>query len=423
MTALGAAPWESDVICALESSASVTVVRRCVDVVELLALAATGLAQAALVGPQLRRLDAGAIDRLVAADVVPVGVIARDDREAEQRLVVLGVRHFIPADAAGEVFASVLGAAVEQGRPDASGNAFGDPSTATQSVLPPPGTPQRVLPPLERGSVIAVWGPTGAPGRTTVAVGLADELARLDRTALLVDADVYGGVVAPMLGLLDESPGLAAACRAVGSTRLDPPGLAGLAWQLGPGLRVLTGIPRAERWPELRSAGVEAVIAAARGLAEFTVLDVGFALETDEELSYDTLAPRRNGATLACLEAADVVIAVGSADPIGLQRLIRGLTELRDAEVGAPVWVVLNRVRDAVVPGKPEVELAAALQRFAGRSPAAFLPYDREALDAAMASGKTLAEAKPNSRLRRRLVELASALAGLAVAEHAGRGG
>ena len=124
---------------------------------------------------------------------------------------------------------------------------------------------------------------------------------------------------------------------------------------------------------------------------------------------------------MAILDAADVVIAVGAADPIGLQRLIRGLVELRDTEISAPVWVVLNRVREAVVPGKPEVELAAALQRFAGRSPAAFLPYDRDALDAAMAHGKTLAETGGNSRLRQRMVELASALAGVPTRSHAGR--
>ena len=63
---------------------------------------------------------------------------------------------------------------------------------------------------------MAVWGPTGAPGRTTVAVGLADEAARLGISTLLVDADVYGGVVAQVLGLLDESPGLAGAARLAG---------------------------------------------------------------------------------------------------------------------------------------------------------------------------------------------------------------
>ena len=66
-----------------------------------------------------------------------------------------------------------------------------------------------------------MWGPTGGPGRTTVAVGVSDEAARLGVNSLLVDADVYGGVVAQVLGLLDESPGIAAACRLASNGTLD----------------------------------------------------------------------------------------------------------------------------------------------------------------------------------------------------------
>ena len=176
---------------------------------------------------------------------------------------------------------------------------------------------------------------------------------------------------------------------------------------------MLTGIPRADRWPELRASAVENVLGAARRVADFCVVDLGFCLETDEELSYDTLAPRRNGMTLAMLDSADLVMAVGSADPIGLQRLVRGLTELRDAEVAAPVWVVLNRVRASAVPGDPGRELAAALDRFAGRTPAALLPLDAEAVDAALTVGKTLAETRPSAALRRALAELAAAVAGV----------
>ena len=117
------------------------------------------------------------------------------------------------------------------------------------------------------------------------------------------------------------------------------------------------------------------------------MVDVGFALETDEELSFDTLAPRRNGATLAVLEDADLILAVGSADPIGIQRLVRGLGELRAAAIDTPVWIVLNRVRRSAVPGKPEVELNAALQRFVGQSCAALLPYDLTGLDQAAVGG------------------------------------
>jgi len=216
-----------------------------------------------------------------------------------------------------------------------------------------------------------------------------------------------------LLGLLDESPGLAAACRQAGNSKLGPAALAPLCWQLSPTLRVLTGIPRADRWPELRVSALDSVLGAARQLADFTVLDCGFCLETDEELSFDSLAPRRNGLTLAALDRADVLVVVGSADPLGLQRLVRGLAELGDAEVSTPAWVVLNRVRRSVVPGDPTVELSRALDRFAGRTPAALLPLDQAGVDEAISAGRTLAEAAPGSPLRAALGELASALAGI----------
>jgi Flp pilus assembly CpaE family ATPase len=423
LTAADGAGWEAGLLVALEGGDhGVTVVRRCVDIVDLLAVAAAGQARAALVAAGLRRLDADAVDRLTAAGVVPVGVVRRADSAAEDRLRAMGIEFLVPDDAEPGVVGSVISEAVAVTEGGTMRlrltHTFGDPAAATSQVVPATGTAPAMARPTRRGSVVAVWGPTGAPGRTTVAVALADELARLGSASLLVDADVYGGVIAPVLGLLDESPGLAAACRQAASSRLDAAALAGLCWQLTPTLRVLTGITRAERWPELRATTVGSVLDAARGLADFTVVDCGFSLESDEELSYDTLAPRRNGATLAVLDAADVVLAVGAADPIGLQRLIRGLAELRDAEVAAPIWVVLNKVRRGVVPGDPRIELSAALDRFAGRQPAALLPYDPEPLDAALAVGKTLGEARPSSVLRRGALELAAALAGVPHAKH-----
>ncbi len=414
LTAADGAAWEAGLVSALERGEhGVSVVRRCVDIVDLLAVAAAGQGRAALIAAGLRRLDADAVDRLHAAHVVPVGVVPRGDAGAEERLRATGIGFLVPEDAAPSVVASVIAEAVNATAPGArTQRMFGDPST---SMAIPPGAGAAVSSdlPVRRGSVIAVWGPTGAPGRTTVAANLADEIARLGAPALLVDADVYGGTVAVVLGLLDESPGLAAACRQAGATRLDPAALADLCWQLTPTLRVLTGIPIAQRWPEVRASAIEAVLAATRALAEFTVLDCGFGLETDEELSFDSLAPRRNGATLAVLDQADVILAVGAADPIGLQRLVRGLAELRDAEVSAPIWVVLNKVRRGVVAGDPAVELTAALERFAGRSPAALLPFDQDAVDAALAAGRLLGESRPTSPLRLAVAELAAGLVGV----------
>lgn len=71
------------------------------------------------------------------------------------------------------------------------------------------------------GTIIAVWGPAGAPGRTTVAITVAAELAAAGHSVALADVDTYSGSVAPALGLLDEAPGFAAACRLAGADSLN----------------------------------------------------------------------------------------------------------------------------------------------------------------------------------------------------------
>jgi MinD-like ATPase involved in chromosome partitioning or flagellar assembly len=406
-TAVTGAAWESELVGALDrDDHGVTVVRRCVDVSELLAVAATGTGQAALLSAELRRLDSDAVARLEAAGVAVVGLVEPGDERAAERLRRLGVRLVLPADADPEAIALALREAVA-GSTSASRD-VSDPRAA----LPALGAPE--LPdsrPAGRGRVVAVWGPTGAPGRTTVAVGMADELSRLGVSTLLVDADVYGGVVAQLLGLLDESPGLAGAARLAGAGTLDAAGLVRLAWAVRPRLRVLTGLARADRWPEVRPRGVTAVLEEGRRLAEVTVVDCAFNLEDDEELSFDTAAPRRNGATLAVLEAADTVLCVSGADPVALQRSIRALGELRDVLPDVEPVLVVNQVRRGPVPGDPRREIADALERFAGREVRFFLPADRAATDAALASGRTLSEVAAGSPLRAELRALAAAVA------------
>lgn len=264
------------------------------------------------------------------------------------------------------------------------------------------------------GRVVAVWGPPGAPGRTTVAVGLAAELAASGAEVLLVDADTYAASVAQVLGLLDEAPGLVAAVRAGLDGRLDPGSLARLAPTAAPGLRVLGGLTRAARWSELRPAGLEAVLGAGRRLVDHVVVDLAPPLEEDDELSYDTAAPRRNGAALQVLRAADDVVVVGSADPVGLQRLVRGLQDLAVAVPGSSPLVVVNRVRSDAVGRNPRLRVREALERFAGVRDMRLVPDDRPATDRALLAGLTLAEAAPDSPAREALRALAGDLRRLA---------
>nr|BFF18551.1 hypothetical protein GCM10025730_20720 [Promicromonospora thailandica] len=287
-----------------------------------------------------------------------------------------------------------------------------------------------------RGTVVAVWGPPGSPGRTTTAIELAAALAgvgaaparrggllRRSRgtrpsgsvrppgadTVVLADADTYASSVTSRLGLLDDAPGLAAAARAASRGALDVVALAHHSPVVLPGVRVLTGITRASRWPELPAASLDVVFERCRELATWTVVDCGPILETDELITYDTRAPQRNGATLSALQAADVVVVVGGADPVGVQRLVRGLEDLRDAGVPgvAARVVVVNRVRDAVVGRRAGSQVRDALARYAGVDDVHLVPDDPAGLDAALLAGRVLAECAPASPARAAFQDLA----------------
>lgn len=418
LTALGDSAAEQPLVAAFgRPAAAVTIVRRCLDVADLLAAAGAGRARAALVSAGLRRLDASVVGRLTAADVGVVGLA--DDEAGERHLRSLGVGHVLRSDSPPPAVAAALAAAAAAVRRSPSLLAeLADPSDALpllQAAGLEDGEPA-VPADEEPGAVVAVWGPTGAPGRTLLATTLAAEAALLGVATLLVDADTYGGAIAPALALLDDAPGLAAAARAATAGTLDVAALAGHARTIrlpqGAPLRVLTGLVRPDRWPELRPTAVAQVLQTARRLVPFTVVDCAFCLETDEELSYDSVAPRRNGLARAVLADADHVLAVGSADPVGLARLVRALPDLTDAAPSARRQVVVNRLRPGPVPGDPAAEVEQALRRFAGVATPVLLPEDRGAVDAALATGRTVSEAAPSSPYRVAVRDLAGRLTG-----------
>ncbi|QIM21399.1 hypothetical protein G7075_10155 [Phycicoccus sp. HDW14] len=242
-----------------------------------------------------------------------------------------------------------------------------------------------------------------------MAVTLAARLAGSGIRTLLVDLDTWGASVAQLLGMVDEAPGVAAAARASEQGTLDVPGLARLAPEALPGLRVLTGLPRADRWPELRAAAVEDVLRLARGVVDHVVVDTGFALEDDEELSYDTVAPRRNAATLTALEAADRLVVVGAADPVGLQRLVRGVQDVAVLPCPRPL-VLVNKVRASAAGPRPERTIREVLGRFAGLEEVRMLPWAPDDCDEAVLTGRALTEVRPRSPLVAALGAVASVL-------------
>lgn len=434
---------EQQLVALLESAGDVDVVRRCADVAELLSTGASGVADVAVVSADFRGLDRDALRHLAGHGVRVAGLVGSGDEASEARLRQLGVRTLVrPTDDPDELATTIVDLSEGRGA-GAAPTLPGAPATRVTDAdltrwLEEPARPGRAtgtpvadtdgvaradddLPP--RALVTAVWGPTGAPGRTTVAVTLASHLAARGVRTLLVDLDTWGASVAQFLALIDEAPGVAAAARASEQGTLDLASLSRVAPEVTSGLRVLTGIPTPQRWPELRAAAVEDVLEQARGLVDHVVVDCGFALEDDEELSYDTAAPRRNATTLTALERSDTLVAVGAADPIGLQRLVRAVQDVGVVPSPTPL-VVVNKVRASATGPRPERALADVLSRFAGLEDPVFVPWAPDECDAALLAGRSLVEEAPSAPVTRALGRVAEAVRpGLVAAESATRRG
>lgn len=327
--------------------------------------------------------DADALVLAATRSVLTASLVAACDRagvrivplgEGESRLVArFGLLAALPDDASGWEIAAALREDTPRGRP------------------PAVSSPHRVT---------AVWGPAGAPGRSTVAIQVAVELARTGRRTALVDADTVAPSIALLLGLSDDAPGIAAACRRAELGALDSAELSRLAATIETGageIDVLAGINRPSRWPELSATRLRAALGACRGWAQETVVDVASALDANDEATYDLAGPRRHAATAAVLLEADAIIAVASADPVGISRFLREHAELRSLTHPTPISVVVNRLRPGPLGLDARGQIRRTLDRFAGITDVAFLPYDQRAADAALLHARPMADVTPRS--------------------------
>lgn len=376
-------------------SCGVEVRRRCVDAADLLAAAATDPRAAVVVSAALPRLSADAVDRMASAGRRIVGLAA--STEDARRLRALGIETVVvagPTPAATlEQLAIACSAASNDSTPPLGVWSTGVWSPAKAPAPAPDGAAR------EPGSVVAVWGPMGAPGRTTIAIGLAEALAESGRRVCLVDADTYAPSVAMALGIVEEVSGLTVACRHADNGSLTPVALAGLVREVRPGWVVLGGLARPDRWPDLRGGALERVWATCRECFDVTVVDVGFCLEDDEAAG--PWSRRRNSAALTALAAADRVVAVADGTASGAARLVRSWPDLGDRAPTARLTLVQNRA------GARGGAWADAVRSAGLPGPQRAVPRDDRAVAACWARGRSLGEGARRSRIRRALHELA----------------
>lgn len=417
-----------DHVTALERlHGAVTVDRRCADLAELIAAAQTTRADAALIIGGTEKLTSAVLAGLVGHGlrVVIISSVAAE----RSRLTALGAVSF-----SDEVAAERLAEALASGQPPSSGatRAAQDSrasehaefaelmETAGLQDQPEPAAPAGptlddgpLQPTADASGITVIWGAAGSPGRTTVAVNLAAELALTGAHTLLIDADTYGAAAAVHLGLMQESAGLAQACRAAELARLDTAALAAAATAVkleNHHLAVLTGLPRADRWTELREHALELVLAQARADYDHIIIDSAPWIEQDDELALDSrgAAPQRNTAARTALSHADRIFALGGADPVGFSRLVKAVQELNEVLPQAPApRVLITQLRKDVIGRSPRRQLTDAWDQLGpGGSIDGFLIWDQPGCDAALRAGEVLAEAAKDSLLRRQIAAL-----------------
>ncbi|MFZ4485071.1 MAG: hypothetical protein ACOYO9_00665 [Candidatus Nanopelagicales bacterium] len=387
--------------------------RRSLDAADLLAAAAADTTMAVAVSAGVPRLSGDLIGRIMADERIVVGIAVSDDDE--RRLSAWNVPNVIRHHGDPVTTIATI-AALVSGGPDRTtsdsaariaGGAGGRDARGRDQAVPPAAPDAGARP----ASLVAVWGPTGAPGRTTTALSVAESLAANGHSVCLVDADTYAPSLVAQVGVNAEASGLVVACRQADNGTLNARTLVAATRLLSDRLSILGGLVRAERWPDLREAALRTVWMVARETFDVVVVDIGSCIEEEGAIAHlagsPLLASRRNAAAVTALEAADHVVVTARSSTLGLTRLLNELPAVTSVNAAAGLTIVLTGASGLMAPTSISDRL---LRRLGLRAEVVRLPRDPERLERAIRDGLTPYEAA-SRRERRMLSALARGIA------------
>ena len=219
--------------------------------------------------------------------------------------------------------------------------------------------------------LIAVWGSAGAPGATTLALGLARELAK-SRPTVLIDEDFLAPSVSQLIGLPGDNSGLLGALRVA---RNDRPSWEAVLACAEPApnsssLHVLSGI-RPGGLGRLEASAMEALVETILANGVAVVADVRCSLGAEDQTPEKT-------AVDAILGQARRVFWVSRATDLGVSRLVRDWKLLSELTDGAENSILL-RVPERL-DGAGFREASEALWGLTGCSDISSLPDSQSAV-------------------------------------------
>jgi len=380
VTVAGDAEAEARLAGELSFRDDVELVLRCMDRVELLGALWGGTLHAVVCVGAPVWLDKQCGEEAARRGIRVIGVV--EEAHQADRLAGLGA-DLIPAQASCDEIV------------DRCGPEWGPPVPIASSQ---PSKPM--------GRLVAVWGPKGAPGRTSIAIEVASLLAGNQPETLLIDADPYGGDVLQLLGVVEELPTIVWAARMAAKEELDAAHLALDLRRAGrDGPVFIPGLPRAELWAEISEFAWAQLLTVAKASFRFTVCDVGFCLEP-EWTPYGEPGQGRNRIARSTVEEADQVIAVCRANPVGIKNFLWALDELRALTDVNDVLIVANRA------GSDHAEVAEVLRRHIGKRPIAYVPEASHVFGKAIASGVPATTLEPGGDVSAAMRGIVAALGG-----------
>lgn len=241
----------------------------------------------------------------------------------------------------------------------------------------------------KRPITIAVWGPTGSPGKSTIAINLAEALSRQGRRVLLLDADIINPSLALMLGFEANSHSLSTLL-ALAQEQSSPNKIAELVTPVVSRLDLVAGVGSATRWNEITPQALQVLMERVTDY-DAVVLDLASEILPDNP---NPLKPTRSSLTRFLLQAVDRLVVVGRPDLIGVQRLAESLIELRKLRKSGQVHLVFNQVTK-------DTSVGAALDAFELLSReriGSLISRDQRSVASALSKGQTVSRVRRSAK-------------------------
>lgn len=384
-------PREADLIAGL-TKRGFTIVRRCVEAVDVLAAASVEPHAAVVIGVDTPRLSADTVAAI--PDVQQRVVIAiAPDQDSAMRARSWGIESVVissDADLVEQVAAELStdrAELVEHARAARSHGAAGGHA---------PG-------------VTVVYGPAGAPGRSTIALGLAEAWSRSGDRVCLIDADSIGPSLALLVGMTEDVSGVLVSSRYADQGALDLRSLGSACRRLDDRLWLMSGVGSADRWHQLRPASFERVVRMCADHFDRIVIDTNPLLNVEDfDDGVTTGLPGRDAVTRAALRLSQSVVAVTQPDAVSVFRLSVDLPAVLRQIEHPRVIVAVNKAskRDA----RAAAHVGAVLTDSGINVPVHTVPEDGS-VAACRRDGSLLWEVAATKKLRRSLSRLGQAVA------------